>query len=734
MNPDYQNNVINDIADTVKQYNEEIEFNNLTNVGQKKIIDIANKVIDDKTILGYKYEGSEYVENDDEKDCTYVSATLNFMLSILSNNVSVLSDTEEFIKSLFSSSRHYCVEMDRKIDFDVKIDINRDISRKSKMYNGEKIYETDIFLLSSKCPIFYEEIPDAIIQLDENINVDIVKRLVSVEKMLSQSNNKNETQQNELNKLWDKYDELLLKIGNRELFNYTDIFDLMKKNECNVFEAKKIVIDKLTKEKENVAKREKAIEKRKQESKEYRIKLLKNAIDLCLDEPEIQRYTLAVISDIRSRLSIELNVPIIGIDNYNEWIDKIEDENFNLPCVFISANIHYGFGLQRMYSNIDSNNVIVKHEYNQNAFLLYYGIMVNVLYHKSDNIDYIIDKFMKIYGENPVTVQCSDIKYPKETIQLYIHFNNKSPIYEDKSDSDFDIFSKRIESVQYNTVHYFSMAYGTKGTCKHNEFLRMLQLADINNLHRCNIINQQKNELVLFERLFQNSGFLNNLFGPIQNKEYKTLKLYFQQRKPVSKELFDSALPNLTLDYPELFFDMVNGYSVETIKKKLEEILNLYTMRWENMCERLDIPSNINVKYFGYTKHDINMRGREGLSYCIGKISANPLSKIYPSIIFDEYKYMVMDDIQKEMQKIEREDEERAQREERKAVETNGGSSGGIIDTALGVALGNKISGNSRKKSEKKDMFGTSVCVRIKKNHLPSCGGCPVQSRCTQQY
>ena len=64
---------------------------------------------------------------------------------------------------------------------------------------------------------------------------------------------------------------------------------------------------------------------------------------------------------------------------------------------------------------------------------------------------------------------------------------------------------------------------------------------------------------------------------------------------------------------------------------------------------------------------------------------------------------------------------------------------GGMLKTAGGVALGNKISGNTQRKDGKRDLYGTAVCQRC---HTPKgsswprymCAGCPAESRCTKKY
>lgn len=59
-----------------------------------------------------------------------------------------------------------------------------------------------------------------------------------------------------------------------------------------------------------------------------------------------------------------------------------------------------------------------------------------------------------------------------------------------------------------------------------------------------------------------------------------------------------------------------------------------------------------------------------------------------------------------------------------------------IFRIAIGVALGNEMSGNSQRRDGKKDLFGTSVCQRCNSKSTSmsyhTCIGCPAYRRCTQ--
>ena len=78
-------------------------------------------------------------------------------------------------------------------------------------------------------------------------------------------------------------------------------------------------------------------------------------------------------------------------------------------------------------------------------------------------------------------------------------------------------------------------------------------------------------------------------------------------------------------------------------------------------------------------------------------------------------------------------------REEEYYDDYSGGRSngGGILKTAFGVALGNKMSnrGNNEKRNGKRDLLGSSVCQygkRDKNGFKQTCVFCPVRDKCSR--
>ena len=88
---------------------------------------------------------------------------------------------------------------------------------------------------------------------------------------------------------------------------------------------------------------------------------------------------------------------------------------------------------------------------------------------------------------------------------------------------------------------------------------------------------------------------------------------------------------------------------------------------------------------------------------------------------------------QRERERIEREERE-AMRAEQEAYGSSSSGSG-ILKTAAGVALGNKISNRGRKGNGKRDLMGTTVCQygkRDKAGFKQTCAFCPVRDKCSR--
>ena len=176
---------------------------------------------------------------------------------------------------------------------------------------------------------------------------------------------------------------------------------------------------------------------------------------------------------------------------------------------------------------------------------------------------------------------------------------------------------------------------------------------------------------------------------------------------PISKELFDSAMKSIVKYYPDLYQQFINGWSYAQIEQNMDGFINYYKTRFESLMNLLKIP--VRSMKNPFYQDQITYHTQEALIYFIRKM-LDPYCELAHAIV--EYTNNKRKELeaQRERERIEREERE-AMRAEQEAY---GGRSSGssILKTAVGVALGNKISSGGKKKSAngKIDLWGTAAC------------------------
>ena len=209
---------------------------------------------------------------------------------------------------------------------------------------------------------------------------------------------------------------------------------------------------------------------------------------------------------------------------------------------------------------------------------------------------------------------------------------------------------------------------------------------------------------------------------------------------PITKELFDAGMEPIVKTYPDLFQEFSMGVPYSQIESNIKAYVDFYNGKFNKLIGLLKIPQSI-TKY----NFEINCRTQDAILAFINKM-LDPYCELSNAV--EEYAEKSGAEKERErIARIERErqlEEEQAWREEQGYYDDDysGGrsSGGGILRTAFGVALGNKMSGNSGRGKNapmKKDYSGSSCCtqrVRVKNLKVSerTCRGCPMAPYCTK--
>ncbi|WP_316636947.1 hypothetical protein [uncultured Ruminococcus sp.] len=436
------------------------------------------------------------------------------------------------------------------------------------------------------------------------------------------------------------------------------------------------------------------------------------------------RYTDAVIQDFQKNISLD-NISVYGGTSFNKWYSQFEEKSLVYPNILITDLSNYTLDA-KTYENETKDGNKITHEYNTIAFPIQYGILVSIFSDNPEKNAEIEKNVIEYYTEQR-KVKVPDYKKQDEyTVLTVQHAKN----LETKREKIGNINKTTVNFTLFNTVYYVS---GYKPEeCENNQRLqlRLLQQAEYA-LIKCGQCGRAEMDLNSLYKPFINRERI--LFGLLDSSAYRKLQKMYNQGMPINKELFDSAMKSIVNCYPDLYQQFINGWSYSQIEDNLKGYSNYYKTRFNYLIDLLQIPEKI-------TKHgyELYCRSHDELVFYINKM-LDPYCELSSTV--DEYA---------EQRGAQREREDRA-RAEREAMQEEEGyyddyksssrSIGGdILKTAFGVALGNKISGNSGRGKNtpvRKDYSYTDGCrqrVRVKnlKVQERTCRGCTMAPYCTK--
>ncbi len=396
------------------------------------------------------------------------------------------------------------------------------------------------------------------------------------------------------------------------------------------------------------------------------------------DREDLMLANQAVIEHLKPRLSCKRPVTFFSLETC-DLAEKIVNHEFSFPYVFVTSSFRYYLDYRRFTLTKADGRTVTRY-YNPKILPSEYAPRIEVI---SDNEAEVLDLTEKIKNIFKVplrfTVPFLGGKDEYLTFDCEIESVNMTN----------DIYSGGKTRLLHKTVIFKMVPWASYideeiNPCK-NGSMRLLR--DLQYAQFCLLYSSMKDrcdgQLSLYEGLF--GGKTGGSFWESPTDEYKILKKNVQSGQPFESDLVDKAFPNISLVYHELPNDIHDRTSAEAVRKRVYEVLDRYRDSWEKACISSNLPNDFLM--YGRT---VSLRDNDGLLYLIESLEANVMRTI--DDILEEIKAKVTQMYL---------DEQRQAREDAyyESRYSSGRSSiiGDILKTAAGVALGNKISGNTDK-------------------------------------
>lgn len=686
---------------------------------------------------------------------------IDMTMTILTTDISQMIEIENFVLDQYKSPVQLlvkCPNMKNQM-IPIRISVNESATIDRKSGSTDKyptIYQSMIeFKNDKECVSFVQSYHPAKLEFDKEVHADILKRLVALSQWEAIFNKEmlqgNSNAKNKLCTIKSAQKELCEWIHIPSRYeNAEDIeklYKILSDSCCDI----KTAIGKLDKEKETEKRVEtERLEKiaKEAEKEKERIQRINKQFSKTGDKV-INRFTDAVIAEIKSKLENELDIPIFGGSTYLEWYRLKELDELAFPNILVNTNSNFTFAYKK-YTNISTDDVEVAHDFTQNALPIDFGISIVVNALDRYESKKIAEKIIPLYA-NEITISIPDPIFNNELCPIKLLIDPDSSISTEKNvdSSKTTIVFKKHLSVYY-PIDY-SLFDVSDNQCLQ---FRLLQQAEFLLLCDSSLRKALKDIDLYYKPLFKQNekksfwGTFKSVVGDavgsvVYSQEYNQLKMCFKNGTPIDKALFDKALKDITDFYPYLYEKMVQGWSIEQIQNDLNRYISFFNERWNSICNNL--AAGACMKIFPQLGMSGNKNQpletiRQGLAFYMEKMVNDP--------------YCTLSDVQRlyaEHLQAKKEEEERLQqvadevwdsmKEARRERQSGGDSSAGFLgnmfSTAGGVAIGNKMSGNNNRKDGKKDLFGTYVCKRCNpkgSDNRFTCIGCPAIDRCTQQY
>lgn len=743
----YENNILVDLKDFMNNHQDKnnVYVENYTSVKnrmEKGLMQFPIIMLSSE----YNYIVDEYINYDgtiseaqftyqtidqDNKSHTYdidfknaMLANVKLSFTILAKDVSDIVQLEELLSYKYSEVQKLTIPhpylANENIQLCITTDKLKDTERQSgDIKNGnqkEHVYQSIIHLNCGECLLFSKSYHPAQLELDNNLKAEMIKRGAALEQIRNKFNQilENQVEQNKIrlensiksiNDMLDEIDKSTHFI--REDFSYNYIHKIMCDSNYDV----KRAIDECRQLKLKAQEEQRRIDEQKLREKERL-----NNIEIMFSkkgDKVLNRYTDAVIADIKNKLKSNSKLSIYGGSSFVDWFIVYEKGEMSFPNILVHTNSAYTFE-NKNYTNINSESEPIVHAFTPDALPINYGITTMIFAKEQTEVDNIENQLKNLYtDEVQILVPDSVINGEMCPIKTVIDANKEAV---KKSINGGDIYRTEIIFKRFPSV-YYPMEYAfTDYTNNQRLQVRMLQQAEFMLLCDSKMRQALKHLEMYYKPLFEQNkrkSLLDSVFNKIgsifDTPEYKQLKLCFKNGSFIDRILFDKALKSIIDIYPNLYDKMMQGWSYDQIREDMNKYSEIFNKRWNCICNNLaaaECPSIFKQLMMSGDKNLPNESIRKGLAFYIKEMVVSPYKTLEQAYnAYDEQ--LLIEKQEREKRDAEFDEWWEARKEQRQ----NRNSSGGVLNTAFGVALGNKMSGNKQiKNSNRKSLWGTAMC------------------------
>ena len=438
------------------------------------------------------------------------------------------------------------------------------------------------------------------------------------------------------------------------------------------------------------------------------------------DRRDLMLANNIVLDYLKNNLSTGRPITFFSIEQSDIVEKTVNKFEFSFPYVMVTTSFRY-FTDYRKFTLTKSDGRSYSRYYDQKTLPSQYAPRIEVISDVEAEVIEITEKIKELFNE-PKYFSVPFLGVKEETFSFPCELEtvlNERDIY----NGGKTIFLQK--TVVFKFAQWASFIDDEVNPTPNDSmrFFRKLQYAQF-----CLLYSGMKDtcdsQLTLYEWLYLYVSKMRGVFGPAQTNEYKILKNRIQTGQPFDADLVDKAFPNISLIYHELPNDIGNRVSVDEIRKNVYRILDQYKINWEKTCAEINLPNDF--VFYGKT---LSVRDNDGMLYVLGALEKNMMRSF--DDVFEEMKAKVV-----EMYMEEQREAQGSYYEPEPSQSYGGGSSflGDVLKTATGVALGNKISGNSN--NGRKDFMGSAGCQIGKKDDhgfTETCNWtCPLWHNCSR--
>ncbi len=446
-----------------------------------------------------------------------------------------------------------------------------------------------------------------------------------------------------------------------------------------------------------------------------------------LDRADLMMANQCVMNDLQNTLSVGRPISFISADS-KELIEKVAKSEFVFPYVIVTALFNYATGY-RKFTLAKEDGRTYQRYYDIKNLPSHYAPQIEVISDNVDEANKIVDAIKEFFKE-PKTYKVPYLGGVNDSISFTCEVSSIEKTKDITDAGNILYINKTVKFKQVQWASFIDEEVNPNQN-KMMDTYRKVQLAQIY-LNYATTKDEYESQLTLYERLFLYVSKIRGAFGPWQTDEYKTLRNNVQTGQPFDADLVDKAFPDISLIYHTLPNDINKKENVANIRQRISDILEQYKTLWEKTCIDLNLPEDFTIM-----EHNVCVRDDYGLGWIINALQENVTRSI--DDVIDEIKVKAREAAIELEQQEQYEAQMQAQYESQSSFESRDSSPGilsSVLTTAAGVALGNKITGNTNKDNGRKDFMGSAGCQIGKKDEAgfrQSCDWtCPLWHNCSR--